>query len=312
MKLAHLRDVLAVAEQGSIRAAGRQLGSTQPAITRSIRELEHELGVSLFERHAKGIRLTDMGRVFVRRAEAVQQEVRRAREEIEQLKGGTTGEVSIALSTATIMSLMPRAIDDFRRRYPDVVLKIHESFFQPVEKDLLSGRIDLYVGPLDQARGTPQFAVEPLFDNYRQIVARSGHPLAGARTLEELVDAAWVRPTLSSHIIEGDFEEMFVTAGLPRPNIVVNARSALITMLAVAYSDLLTVVPRQWADLPLLRGAVEPLALPPLAAAPVAIVRRLDMPLTPVAEYLCDMIRRVGVRYAYAHAGDVPVQGPDL
>ena len=70
MKLTHLRDVLAVAEQGSIRAAGRLLGTTQPAITRSIRELEHELGVSLFERHAKGIRLTDMGQVFVRRAAA--------------------------------------------------------------------------------------------------------------------------------------------------------------------------------------------------------------------------------------------------
>lgn len=305
MKLTQLRDVLAVAEQGSIRAAGRQLGSTQPAITRSIRDLEHELGVSLFERHAKGIRLTEMGRVFVRRAAAVQQEVRRAREEIDQLKGGTTGEVSIAMSTATIMALMPRATNEFRRRYPDIVLKIHEGFFQPVENDLLSGRIDLYVGPLDQTKGLPQFLVEPLFDNHRQIVARKGHPLAGARSLQELTGAAWVRPTLSSRITEGDFEEMFVAAGLPRPNIVVNARSALITMLAVAYSDLLTVVPRQWSDLPLLKDVVEPLGLPPLAAAPIAIVRRLEMPLTPVAEYLCDMVRRVGVQYAYAHAGDL-------
>lgn len=305
VKLTHLRDVLAVAEQGSIRAAGRQLGTTQPAITRSIRELEHELGVTLFERHAKGIRLTEMGQVFVRRAAAVQQEVRRASEEIAQLKGGGTGEVSIALSTATIMSILPRAMAEFRRRFPDAVLKVHESFFQPIEKDLLSGRIDLYVGPLDQAKGAPQFAVEPLFENHRQIVARKDHPLAGARTLGELTGARWVRPTLSSHIIEGDFEEMFVQAGLPRPNIVVNARSALITMLAVAYSDLLTVVPRQWADLPLLNGVIEPLALPPLAAAPIAIVRRHDLPLTPIAEYLCDMIRRVGLQYAYAHGGAV-------
>lgn len=305
MKLTHLRDVLAVAEHGSIRAAGRRLGSTQPAITRSIREIEHELGVSLFERHAKGIRLTDMGRAFVRRAAAVQQEVRRAREEIEQLKGGTTGEVAVALSTASIMSIMPRAMREFRRRFPDAVVKVHESFFQPVEKELLSGRIDLYVGPLDQTKGALQFAVEQLFENHRLIVARRGHPLAGATTLQELVGARWVRPTLSSHIVEGDFEEMFARAGLPRPSIVVNARSALITMLAVADSDLLTVVPRQWIDLPLLAGVIEPLALPPLTAAPIAIVRRQDMPLTPMAEYLCDMLRRVGVQYAYVHAGDL-------
>ena len=305
MKLTHLRDVLAVAESGSIRAAGRQLGSTQPAITRSIREIEHELGVSLFERHAKGVRLTDMGRAFVRRAASVQQEVRRAREEIEQLKGGVTGEVSVALSTATIMSIMPRAMREFRRRYPDAVVKVHESFFQPIEKDLLNGRIDLYVGPLDSIKSAPQFAVEQLFENYRLIVGRKGHPLAGATTLEQLADARWVRPTLSSHIVEGDFEEMFARADLPRPNIVVNARSALITMLILADSDLLTVLPRQWVDLPLLAGVVQPLALPPLSAAPIAIVRRQDMPLTPIAEHLCDMVRRVGVQYAHAHAGDL-------
>ena len=307
MKLTHLRDVLAVAEQGSIRAAGRQLGSTQPAITRSIREIEHELGVSLFERHAKGIRLTDMGRAFVRRAEAVQQEVRRAREEIEQLKGGGTGEVSIALSTASIMSVMPKAMREFRRRYPDAVVKVHESFFQPIEKELLSGRIDLYVGPLDNSKSAPQFVVEQLFENYRLIVARKGHPLLQATSLADLVEARWVRPTLSSNIVEGDFEEMFARAGLPRPNIVVNARSALITMLAIAESDLLTVLPRQWIDLPLLGGVIEPLALPPLTAAPIAIVRRQDMPLTPIAEYLCDMLRRAGVQYGHAHEGDLGV-----
>ncbi len=301
MKLSHLRDVLAVADHGSIRAAGRRLGTTQPAITRSIREIEQELGVSLFERHAKGVRLTDMGRAFVRRAEAVQSEVRRAHEEINQLKGSTTGEVSVALSTATIMSIMPRAMTSFRRKYPDAVLKVHESFFQPIEKDLLSGRIDLYVGPLDPTTGAPQLMIEPLFENHRLIVARKGHPLAGATSVDALAGARWVRPTLSTHITEGDFEEMFARAGLPRPNIVLNAPSALAHMLAVVNSDLLTVVPRQWIDLPLLAGVLEPLPLPPLSAAPIAIVRRKDMPLTPIAEYLCDMMRRVGVHYAHEY-----------
>ncbi len=309
VKLTHIRDVLAVAEQGSIRAAGRQLGTTQPAITRSIRELEHELGVSLFERHAKGIRLTEMGQAFVRRAAAVQQEVRRAKEEIDQLKGRGVGEVSVAFSTATIMSLMPKAVAEFHRRFPDAVLKIHESFFQPIERDLQSGRIDFYVGPLDESRGASQFAVEPLYRNIRHIVGRKGHPLAGATTLAQLTGARWVRPTLSPTIVEGDFEEMFAQAGLPRPAIVVNARSALITILTVAGSDLLTVVPRQWSDLPLLKDALAPLDLPPLHAAPIAIVRRHDMPLTPIAEYLCDMVRRAGVQYAFAHQAEEPPAG---
>lgn len=300
-----MRDVLAVAEHGSLRAAGRFLGATQPAITRSIREIEHELGVSLFERHAKGVRLTDMGRTFVRRAEAVQSEVRRAHEEIAQLKGGVSGEVSITLSTASIMSIMPRMMAEFRRRYPEAVLKIHESFFQPIEKELQSGRIDLYVGALEQASSAPQFQVEHLFDNHRVIVARPGHPLSDARSLHELVGAKWVRPTMSSRVIEGDFEAMFERAGLPRPDIVVHARSAMITLLALADSDMLTVVPRQWLDLPHLAGMIAPLGLPPLPAASIAIVRRRDMPLTPIAEHLCDLIRRVGTHYGHVHASEL-------
>ena len=302
MKLNHLRDVLAVAECGSLRSAARQLQATQPALTRSIRELENELGVALFERHAKGVRLTEMWRVFLRRAHTVQSELRHAQEEIDQLKGGTTGEVAVAMSTATIMSLMPRAMAEFRRSYPEAVLKVHESFFQPIERELTSGQIDFYVGPLDSESRAPQFVIEQLFTNYRVIVARRGHPLLAATTLAELADARWLRPTLSSHIVEGDFEDMFARAGLPRPAIVLQARSALITMLALQDSDLLTVVPRQWLDMPLLKGLIEPLALPPLAAAPIAIVRRQDMPLTPIAEHLCDLFRRVGTHYGYTHA----------
>lgn len=300
MKLSHLRDVLVVAELGSLRGAGRHLGVAQPAITRSIREIEHELGATLFERHAKGVRLTDMGHVFIRRAEAVQCELRRAREEIAQLMGRSTGTVSAALSTASTISLMPSAVAAFRKRFPDAVLKITESLFQQVESEILSGRIDFYVGPLDEANASTQFAVERLFENYRMVVARKGHALRGARSLKDLGDAQWVRPTLSMRSTEGDFEAMFERQGLPAPWIVIHARSALTTLIAVMNSDLLTVLPQQWLDYPLTASALDALDLAePMVAAPVCIVRRQDMPLTPMAEYLCDMMRRAGTHYAH-------------
>ena len=68
MKLVQIRDLTAVAQRGSMRAAARQLGITQAAISRSIREIEHELGVPLFERGTKGVVLTPLGQVFLRRA----------------------------------------------------------------------------------------------------------------------------------------------------------------------------------------------------------------------------------------------------
>ena len=301
MKLSHLRDVLAVAEHGSLRAAARALGSVQPGITRSIREIEHELGITLFERHAKGVRLTDMGRVFLRRAEAVDAQVRRASEEIEQLKGRMTGEVSIALSPASIISVLPGAVARFRQLYPEAVLNIHESFLQPIERDLVSGAIDFYVGPIDPQADTAQLRVEHLFDKRNMIVARRGHPLVGATSLEQLVGAHWIRPNSALQRTEGDLDDLFARAGLPRPHFVINARSTLVTMLTIADSDLLTVVPEQWLDRPAMAELVTAIDIEMPAAAPIAIVQRPDLPLTPIAERLCDVVREIGRGYAAAH-----------
>ena len=309
MKLSQLRDVLAVSENGSLRAAGRHLGIAQPAITRSIREIEHELGVSLFERHAKGVRLTDIGRAFVRRAEAVQSELRRAKDEVEQLKGGLSGEVSVALSTASSISLMPKAMAEFRKRYPDVILKISETFFAPIERDLHSGRIDFYVGPFEAGGTSNTFHVEKLFDNQRWIAARRGHALGKATSFVELADAQWLRPAVAERSTEGDFETALAEIGLDHAQIVVQSRSALITMLTVANSDLLTVLPQQWLDFPLTATLIEALPLPPFRAAPICLVRRQDMPLTPVAEYLADMMCRAGTHYAYSLSRNARTSG---
>ena len=132
MKLTHLRDVVAVADRGSLRAAARHLGIAQPAITRSIREIERELGVALFERRARGVVMTPLGEVFLRRALAMQNELRLAREEMDQLQGKTTGRVSIALSTVPHLALLPRALQPFRARFPDVFLHVAVGLFPSV------------------------------------------------------------------------------------------------------------------------------------------------------------------------------------
>ena len=124
MTLNQIRNVVAIAERGSLRSAARALGVTQPAVTRSIRELEHELGVTLFERKATGMALTSLGDAFVRRATGIQHEVERVRSEMDQLKGNRTGTVSVGLSTASHVALLSRVIGPFERRYSEVKLRI--------------------------------------------------------------------------------------------------------------------------------------------------------------------------------------------
>src|SRR4029078_11168232 len=97
------------------RDAARHLGVAQPAFTRSIAELERELGAPLFERRAKGMVATPLGQVFVRRATAILNDVRRARDEFEQLRGNAVGLVTIGLSIAAHLRLLPKTLRTFRQ-----------------------------------------------------------------------------------------------------------------------------------------------------------------------------------------------------
>lgn len=298
MKLSHLRDVLAVAEFGSMRAAGRHLGIPQPLISRSIREVEHELDASLFERHARGVRLTAIGKAFLQRAALVQSELQRAREEVAQLKGGHVGQVSIALSAASSMAILPRTLSSFQARYPDALLKVTEGLFQVIETGILQGEIDFYVGPFDQTSFIDPLSVEKIFDHRRVVVARRGHPLSNVTSISDLADARWIRPALSIRRSEADFYCILHESGISNPHIVMHTRSALATFISVINSDLLTVVPQQWLEFRPTADYLTMINLTDFAvAAPVCIVRRSDLPLTPMAEYLSDLIRREGANY---------------
>src|SRR5580704_5125566 len=128
MKLSQLRNIRAVVEHGSLRAAARVLGLSQPALTRSVQELERELGATLFERRGRGVTLTPAGEVLVRRAKVILGDVRRAHEEVQQISGSNQGTVVAAFSFAAHVALLPHTLRRFRKRYPQVFLRLIEGF----------------------------------------------------------------------------------------------------------------------------------------------------------------------------------------
>lgn len=291
MKLSSLRDFLAVAERGSLRAAARHLGGAQPALTRSIHELERELGVVLFERQAKGVRLTPMGEVFLKRASAVRNELRHAQEELDQMRGEAHGSLCVALSSVPHIALLPNALRPFRRQYPKVALELIDAVFPNVEARIKDGSIDAYIGPAPSDVG-PEFDVEKLFDNTRVILCRNGHALAHAQSLRDLVDAEWITTSIT-HKAEEELGPLFAQHGLPAPKLAMQAHSALTFLVSLAYSDLLMMLPIQWTQFPPWRDTLVAIHVKePLPAPPVCIVKRTGLPLTPVAEYFCDMVRR--------------------
>lgn len=311
MKLHHIRDVSAVAETGSLRAAGRLLGITQPAISRSIRDIENDLGASLFERHVNGVRLTPIGRAFLRRAEVIQSEMRRARDEVDQLKGKFVGQASMAMSPGAALALTSPILRNFRRKYPKALLRMREDFFQSVERGIESGDIDFYLGAYDHDVSSTSLSVEKIAENQRVIIARVGHPLGHATSIAELLSAQWIRPSLANRPDETAFENIFAQAGLAQPEIVLHTTSTIMTLLAIADSDLLSFVPVQWLESPLIRSVVQPIAVKgvELLCPPLCIVRRSDLPLTPVAQHLYDLARNAAVNYSLDRAVPTSVCG---
>jgi LysR family transcriptional regulator of abg operon len=292
MKLNHLRDVLAVAERGSLRAAAREAGVAQSALTRSIRELERELGVLLFERGAKGTKLTGLGERFIRRAHTIRAEIRRAREEMQQLQGSTQGSINVALSNVPHLALLPIVLPLFCARYPELQLKIRDSTFRNIETELRDGVLDCYIGPLPESLVLEGLQSEKLFDNTRYILARRGHPLAGARSLRELANAKWVTTAITDKA-ENELSPIFEKYGLAAPLVAAQAQSTLTVFVTVAYSDLLIMLPRQWTEFPFTRRALQQInVVEKLPAPAICMVRRTDIPMTPAAEYFCDLMRR--------------------
>jgi DNA-binding transcriptional LysR family regulator len=292
MKLHHLRDLLAVVEKGSIRAAAKHLGLGQPALSRSLRDLEQELGVPLLERRARGAVLTEMGELFSRRAGAAFNELSRAREEIDQRLGAVQGKMVVCLSSLSHIALLPAALGPFRRRYAQVELRIIEGAYPMVERRLVDGTVDFFVGPLPPTGIAGGLQQEKLFDNSRIVLARKGHPLAEATSLAELVDADWITTSITNDPA-AEFHDLFASHGLPPPRLALCVESLLTMMVGMTSTDLLAISPRQYGDSPLLGGQVRRVPIRERLAGPsLFLVKRASIPLTPAAEYLADLLRR--------------------
>jgi LysR family transcriptional regulator, regulator of abg operon len=292
MRLTQIRDFLAVVEAGSIRAAARALRVSQPALTKSIRQLEEELGAVLVARSVRGAQPTEFGRAFLARARAVNADLRRAHEEIAQLRGSREGSLAIGSAPGPALGLLPEALVRLRRRWPQASLRIVDISPPEVLPALREGSLDLAlsarIGPLAEA--TSDCLIEPLYLNQTAIVARRGHPLARARRLAELGQAEWVRTGFPANT--SALPDLFRDAGLPPPRYRADCTSFLVVPELVARSDLLAVVPWQIVAREGKSGRLVRLPLrDSLPAREITLFRRADVPLTPIARECADILR---------------------
>jgi DNA-binding transcriptional LysR family regulator len=292
MKLHHLRDVVAIAEHKSLRAAARHLGTVQPTLTRSLSELERELGAPLFERRSRGMLATQLGQAFIGRAVTILNDVRRAKDEFEQLRGNAVGSLAVGLSILAHLRLLPKALRQFRQRYPKIRLRVIEGFYPTLESGLQDGSVDFYIGP-DPGHALPSMLQkEVLLNGGRVVLCRIGHPLENATSLRQLRHAEWITTSITPKA-ESEIGDLFKRHGLPEPTLALQSQSALTLLTCLANSDLLAMAPAQWVESPFANRVLTTIRVKEeLSPASIIIVSRSDAPLAPAADFMLDLLRR--------------------
>jgi len=227
MKLQQLRFLLAVVDNGlNITAAAQRLFTSQPGVSKQIRMLEDELGLSLFQRAGKSLSsLTPGGVKVVARARAVMREVQNIKQLAGDLRGEVSGTLSIATNHTQARYVLPPVVAAFRARYPEVRLDLHQGTSEQIAAMMEEEKVDLAIA----TGGGKMFAdvlCLPAYRWDRTVLVQPGHALAACDnlTLEELVRYPLVTYVFSFHG-ESSFKQAFAQRGLV-PNVVFTARDA--------------------------------------------------------------------------------------
>jgi DNA-binding transcriptional LysR family regulator len=176
MELRHLRYFVAIAEERSFTRAAERLWIAQPGLSTQIRRLEAELGIKLFERHTRGVDLTDAGRVLLERARAALAAAELARSTGQDLREGLVGSVRLGIAKETPAGIVPSLLASFGRERPEVDVTVFESYGGTLVRDLRDGRLDALIAP--SAFGSADLRSVRLGSEPWIVLVGAGHRLA--------------------------------------------------------------------------------------------------------------------------------------
>ncbi|HWJ04633.1 MAG TPA: HTH-type transcriptional regulator CysB [Steroidobacteraceae bacterium] len=227
MKLHQLRYLAAVAQTGlNITAAAEKLHTSQPGVSKQIKLLEDELGFQIFVRDGRNLtRVTPAGQQVIERAIRILREVQNIKRLSDDLKDEERGTLSIATTHTQARYVLPEVIKQFRDRYPEVRLHLHQGTSEQIAEMAALDRIDFAIATGSQSL-FEGFSLLPCYQWHRHVVVPRNHPLARSKklTLKQLA-AHPIITYVFSFTGPSSLHEIFAREGLV-PNVVLTARDA--------------------------------------------------------------------------------------
>jgi DNA-binding transcriptional LysR family regulator len=255
MRLRDLHVFFTVTQRRSMAKAAADLGITQPAVSRVIRELEHAMGVRLLDRSPQGVEPTEYGRTLLRRSGVAFDELKQAIRDVEFLANPNVGEVRIGCPESITAAILPPVIQRLFRQHPGIVPIVSEAIAPSLDFSELRARaVDLVlarlVTPLVHGQSLDDLNVEVLFEDKAVIAVGAKSRWARRRNvkLADLVNEPWIltEPNTWNHMIVA---EAFVARGLSMPKISLMTLSVHLRTNLIADGPFITVFPRSVMNL---------------------------------------------------------------
>ncbi|QHE85030.1 LysR family transcriptional regulator [Hydrogenophaga sp. BPS33] len=306
MDIRDLRYFQLVARSGHIGKAAQGAHRSQPAISKSIQRIEHELGVTLFDRSRRKLELTTVGRLLQDRCETLLRDMDELQREVRAAALGEVGHVRVGVSGMAADILLSQLTSSLLAQHPGITLEVEVGMNDSLAQALSAHALDIVVAPATHAIAGLDF--EAVLPDQVVVVADKAHPLVGKRTLKlpQLRPYKWVLPSRSSESRRW-LETRFAEQREPKPVAQIQSNSISLTPRMISGTHLLTHVSRRNLAMEPLASIVREIDVPALTMPrDFGILVREGASLSPAAEAV-----RSQVRAACAQTlGAKPVAGP--
>lgn len=283
---------LKTAELGNITKAAAALNVAQPTLTKAIKLLEYQLGVTLFDRGPHGATPTAIGERLMLHAKTVMAQVGEAAADIESLRTGQAGVVRVGAGPSWVRRLLPEAVAAALDERPELRVSVSGGFDETLLTDLREGELDFVVAELPLSRQNDHYDVEVLTTDKLVVCARAGHPLAGNPpiALSEALSHRWVLPPPDA-LARQKFDGALISKGLPPPAAITSSSSLTFIINLVTCSNALTYTTRSQV---VAEGtSLVALDVPEIAASRDAgLIFRKPKVLTPATEFVVALLRK--------------------
>jgi DNA-binding transcriptional LysR family regulator len=298
LKTRHMVLLAELGRHGSILHAAEAANLTQPAASKLLAELEHVLGVQLFERLPRGVVPTWYGEVLIRRAGAALSEMDAAYQEVMELLSGLSGRVALGTVLTPSTSLVPEALKLLKSRHSRVHISVEVDTSKVLIERLRGGELDIVIGRILDSKSAAELEFEPLTDEPHSLIARAGHPLVKRDDLQlkDLVHEGWILPPNGS-ILRDRLTALFLSQGLDMPGETVETLALSVVTNLLIGSDMIVALPEELVRPYLDTGILAVLPFDPaLRMDMYGIVTRKGHQLSPGAQAMLAALREIGAQ----------------